>query len=1227
LTFNVTKVNIHFNYVSGNNTVINRNDSKVNSSKLLSTQIWDDDLNNYTTALDNATEVFLYITIDGTTYNEEHENKNATHYYLSFNPGCTYSAGKQKWKMNTTSDCYSDASSDEFIVLIHGDLRNTLLKPDGTVNYSRGDIIELNGTIIDDCDNPVSGAKVRFKLQAESGVYYCPNATGYVTNLTGNLYSCQWNSSEAPSGGWFNVSMISWKDYYNNATILRDNAFFLTTPVVLENPQHFAQQDGGWGEQHNFSINVTHYAPVNVCLLEKMTGTSNYTITECKYVSNPDGSAVIFNRTYTCSNYQEAVLKYYKFNATQPDVPATYAESSESTHILQKDDIEITHTYGNNQSVNRSYGSIDLIVQVLDTDSGKYAYVALYNSPTLRFAIYNGSAYIVDGNAYSNSSGHVKYTFSPSCSYEVGRQAWYTYTSGDSCFKDKVSDTYNLTILGFLVPDITYPNGETFIRYNELYVPINGTVRDECSLHNISTANVTFSVKSVAYGSSYSCWPVENQTNGVYNCTLNAITIEQGWYNVYMNTSNTSLIMYYNKGNTSKSYAFRVVQSWVPPELKNETVTASDDFGWGEIYVFSVNVSDLNAEDVNVTLWLSSDNVSWTLVNWTICYDCGVEQKISFTYHQYTCNDMGTQYFKFNATDPHNETDRPSINFTLYADDVEIIYVYGNESEVNRSESTLLQVKINDTDIASLVGSGINVSFWVTTDQSLWDSGYINETDSSSVASYYFIPQCTYNVGLQYWKTGTKDNKCYKDMNSSNYVLYIYGWLRNNVTQPNGNVYSSNSNVSIFGNVSDECGVAITNANVSFNVTHDSFEDTCHPVENRGDGSYNCTWNISNNPSGWYSIKMKSNATWYNQNITIFTNKFFHQVSPVLSGHYVTPVEAPWGATEFPRTFKVNVTDDDDTVTVYLWHRKLPSGAWQQADSKICSDCINKTVTFLSSDFGKYTQSDVGTWEWKINASDSYNGVAETSIKTLNVTKRNVTFQYVAGNESNVSRVGTNTTILSLLVRDAVSGSVLSGVSGGFWVTTDGSNYGSKIAASISSGYLNISFEPGCNYNVGIQYWKGGFDGSNLYYAANSTVNESLANLVLNIHGILSAEVLQPVNAEPYPRGETITIIGRVSDDCTQTTGNYVSGATVKFRVSQGASMYTPSPDPASDAGDGNYTTSWDSTGVNLGLYDITMNVSKNYYNNTVSIVEIDALRIGEKPELINPASDKRQDG
>ena len=512
----------------------------------------------------------------------------------------------------------------------------------------------MRGNIVDDCLQPVIGASVRFKLQSGSNIYYCPSS-GYVTNETGNFYNCTWDSS-GKAGGWYNVTMESSKDYYINGSYTRENAFFLITPVVLSNPQVSYPGDGSWGELHNFSVIVNHYADVNVCLLERISPSDPWSVTECKFVSSPNNKLVNFTRYYTCSDYQTASLRYFAFNASEPGVPETYSETSPQTHVLTKDDIAFNYVLGNESSVNRngSY-TTKFVLRVNDTDRNQPAYTILgaLTKPQVWFKIHNGTDYITDGSNTTNSSGYVEYNFDPTCSYDAGKRSWYAYTSADSCYKDASSSIFNVTIVGELIPNVTFPDGQTYYRELYLYIPIYGNVVDECNLHNITNALVNFTAISVGFGNQFECLPVNDLNNGTYNCTFNATDVPEGWYNVRMNATN---VTYYNSGTSLKQSSFRIIHIWQPPVLELSLIHTENDWGWGENLTFKVNVSDVNAEDVNVSLWLSSDNQTWSYVDSKICYNCGAKTELTFYYKGFSCSDIGTKYFKFNASDAHNTT-------------------------------------------------------------------------------------------------------------------------------------------------------------------------------------------------------------------------------------------------------------------------------------------------------------------------------------------------------------------------------------------------------------------------------------------------------------------------------------------------------------------------------------------------------------------------------------------
>ncbi|MCW1307597.1 MAG: hypothetical protein OH337_00005, partial [Candidatus Parvarchaeota archaeon] len=1207
ISFNVTKSPISILHLSGNGSVVNRSDSQPNSTVKLSVQIFDLVTGEYITAIPTS-NVGFWIQRSGDTWVEEFESIEDTSYSLNFNPNCNYEVGVRRWKVNSSDPCYATNTTPELEVTIRGDLQGLIASPSGDANYTAGTSILLSGFVYDECSNPIANASVRFKLQHEDDIYYCPES-GFTTNSSGNLYICNWDST-GKRGGWYNVSLEVMKEFYNSNFTTMENAFFLITPVELSNPSVSYPGDGSWGEPHNFSVVVNHYAPVYVCLLER-TPTSDWNVTSCTYVENPTNTLVTFIREYSCEDYQASSFRYFAFNASQPGVPETYSNTSSLFHLLAKDDVLFFHILGNGGSVNRSgSNSISFLLYLHDADRNAPAYTLLGAAvkPEVWLSVHNGSTFLIYGSNIPNSSGYVNFSFDPTCNYEVGERNWYTYISADACYKDTSSPIYNVTIIGDLKPVVTFPDGVIYYRELELYIPIYGNLIDECESTYITGATISFNLTSLGFGDTFTCSPVEDLGNGTYNCTFNATTAPEGWYNVTMIGEN---VEYYNRGEGKKGYSFFIYQVWQPPILEGERVIFEEDGGWGEKFTFKVNVSDPNANTVNVSLWLSPDNLTWSYVSSQLCYDCGRVTELAFEYRGFTCNDIGTYYFKFNASDEYNSTDRGGIAFSISQADAEIRYVEfssGNDSWVNRSEAVLLRVRIYDLDADRYVGEGVLGRIWVTTDGANFDEGLSNLTDSEGYLSIYFSPNCSYSVNTQLWKAGVTGDVCYKDVNSStNFTLNIKGWARNSLLAPNGDVFWSNENVTIRGLVQDECGENISEVDVSFEVAHDSFLSICEPVGSESPGVFNCTWNISNNPSGWYWIRMNSSGLLYNFESKVFSQAFFHEVPPILAEALVTPSSSYW-STSF--VFKVNVTDDDDHVTVYLWHRRKDTSSWTLIDSGSCDDCIHTTLSFSRV----YGPSEIGEWEWFFNATDSFGGVSQTPIQSLTVTKMPVVIEYVSGNQSSVSRVGNNATLLSLRVRD-VYGNPLSGLTGGFWITVDGVTEGPRIPATTSYGYLNLSFNPDCAYQVGWQTWKGGVDESPYYYGANST---DLLTLLIN--SSLVANVLSPQHAY-YWRDQVIEILGNVSDDCSN-----ITGATVRFRVIQGAASYTPYPDPAIDLLNGTYTTSWDSTGFSLGWYNISMNVSKPYYESTYFLLE-DAFFLGAKPELQNPRVNPSREG
>ncbi|MHA1740728.1 MAG: Ig-like domain-containing protein, partial [Candidatus Thorarchaeota archaeon] len=296
--FEVTKENMTVNETSGSGASVNRSDSEPGSSMLLAFQIWDTIKNQTTVAPDNNTEVFTWVRSNPVTWTLLFEMNNTTHYYHTFNPTCSYTPGQRYWKVNTTSGCYRDYETAEYPITIFGTLTPNLTYPTSLVSYDQSDNITFNGTIDDDCGGGLANASVRFMINSTGGgsTFYCPSPTGFVTNTTGSYYECEWNSSSA-SSGYYNVTMLAYKSYYNNGSDT-NYGIFIVAPVSLVG-EGVTPGTGGWGDVFNFSVNVSHYTNVTVCLNESDDNFATYDDSLCKDVTlNSDSKVVSFNETY-----------------------------------------------------------------------------------------------------------------------------------------------------------------------------------------------------------------------------------------------------------------------------------------------------------------------------------------------------------------------------------------------------------------------------------------------------------------------------------------------------------------------------------------------------------------------------------------------------------------------------------------------------------------------------------------------------------------------------------------------------------------------------------------------------------------------------------------------------------------------------------------------------------------------------------------------------------------
>jgi len=250
-------------YITGNNSMVNRSGNYTTPLVILA----NDSYRN--TPIVNATGSF-WVTNDGSNYYTPLQNQtNSTGYLIhDFNPTCDYSVGLQYWIGGITDNCYNQTNTTtNFTVTIIGDFLNNITQPLNGILVLRDNNITIQGTVKSDCYIGLD-ANVTFILVHESNQEF--NCT-QVENLGGGWYRCILNTSSpaALPARWYNITINSSKDFYNNGTYTGINNFFIETKPEMINLSANSEQGGdtgGWGETWTFNATVTDEDLDNVTL-------------------------------------------------------------------------------------------------------------------------------------------------------------------------------------------------------------------------------------------------------------------------------------------------------------------------------------------------------------------------------------------------------------------------------------------------------------------------------------------------------------------------------------------------------------------------------------------------------------------------------------------------------------------------------------------------------------------------------------------------------------------------------------------------------------------------------------------------------------------------------------------------------------------------------------------------------------------------------------------------
>ncbi|MCK4335209.1 MAG: hypothetical protein KAW40_00625, partial [Candidatus Aenigmarchaeota archaeon] len=561
----VEKDDVSINHLHGHESEVNRSDITT-----LVTYVYDYDSTVNTT----GPSVYLWVMLNSTDWDSGVQVTPSQNYSYDFNATCNYTPGIREWKMNISNDeCFKDNESSEFNVTIYGFLDNNLTSPNGET-YEAGENVTFIGNVTDmNCfDDPIANASVRFIINSSlGGTFYCPSQTGWVTNTTGNNYTCEWNSSGQLSG-WYNVTMISKKDSYNNGTYFKENAFYLTMIPLLKYANVTPRSDG-WAIEKNFTVNVTDIGDnVTVWLWIKNSTGDWEQVGNSQECQNCNNQMLWWNKTFSYTNIG---TWNFKFNATDTEgnnrtttVAAGDYAGNDNTTTVEEDDIEFIHIYGNETTTTKE-SSTWFRVLVNDTDRGGLVNSS-YPSANIQIEVTeNDNNYLVEGSTTTNGSGYANYEFLADCTYDPGKQKWKVIVAAsDNYYQSSYSDVWNVT-LDIQCPEFNiteiYSPSEIF-QYNPFV--LNATIwirgRDaEGTNASLQTPSWDVLPSEIRYlGTIEAGVGQENTTQVLWTVNATSLVPYEDSYmlNITANTSAPTPQGYYEDDNYTVVNAYKLLQ-------------------------------------------------------------------------------------------------------------------------------------------------------------------------------------------------------------------------------------------------------------------------------------------------------------------------------------------------------------------------------------------------------------------------------------------------------------------------------------------------------------------------------------------------------------------------------------------------------------------------------------------------------------------------------------------
>ncbi|MEM5878377.1 MAG: hypothetical protein QXF12_05875, partial [Candidatus Aenigmatarchaeota archaeon] len=857
----------------------------------------------------------------------------------------------------------------------------------------------------------------------------------------------------------------------------------------------------------------------------------------------------------------------------------TFNTTNNTNLVIEPNDVQLYYISGNQSYVNRSGSqSTNFVLQVYDLDSSSYP----SNVNMSVYVTVDQLSFIENSTPKTTFNGTLNYSFNPSCTFNnLGLQYWKVGANNNICYKNiNTTENYTVYIIGDIINKLTGPTGDSYLRGEE-NVTFALEEIDDCAAP-VEYADIILNLTS-EYGNVYGCDPVTTIGGGIYYCEKNTTGMRARWYNVTVNASQ----QYYNSNTSLHINPFFVKTM---PVVQNLTITPAQDWGWGERYTFTANVTDEDLDDVIVSLYYKPIVFDdWNQINFTLV-PSPLNTTVTLTYQGFTCADQDyEQQFEMTALDTRSYLTNSSWveqwnkTFNLTKDDVILTLEAGNGDEVwrNGTDSRRLSVRVYDSDKNTYPGAGYNGMFWVTTDYLSFDIGKQTTTNISSYLNYLFTseapqPECDYLTGPQKWVAGVYDDACYKDKNSTNYTIIVKSELRPQIDYPYGQGFIRPNPVPFVGRVYDDCGI-VSGATSTWTAYIGINEYGCFN-KTEANGWYNCTWVSTNRPYGYYDLLFTVTKNYYALNSSFRDDAYFLGTLPslsnprILNNHY----RGGWGETY---DFAVRITDFDLNINnVSVW-KSFDGINWTLVDSKNVSNAVNQDVIFSK----KFNCSDMGFNYFYFTTVDQFGYSANTTVMNFTLEYDNVTLSVGLSN-STVRRIGNNLALLNFTIYDYDYGRYAPLASGKVNITLDYLNYSYVMNCTTdSTGQCYVYYNPDCSSLAGIQQWIGKTDDMCYEFVQTNPIQ-------LTVIAQLNTSIQSPYNQQILNRNQNANLTTYVFDEClvaiNDSTVNWYNETF--YNIANG------------------YSTIWQiPTFYQLGPETIYVNTSRTYYDKNSNFTNV----------------------